>query len=70
MTQIEMIETIASLGNEAQNKFYDNLIAQGFPEKDIFVIQNMVFYYKMFTEKSFYDAVQISMRETIYNELK
>ena len=69
MTQKEMLETIASLNNEAQNKFYESLRAQGFTEQDIFTIQSMVFYYKMYYNEGFYKAVKDAVCESVTKEI-
>lgn len=70
MTMTETIRTIASLSDKKQTEFYNGLRAVGFSEVEISNIQSMVFYHKLFEDKSFYKAVESSLCETIYNEMR
>lgn len=70
LTMTETIRTIASLSNENQRSFYEGLKAEGFTAKEIEAIQTNVFFHKLFEDRAFYKAVESSLCETIYKELR
>ena len=68
MTQIEIIETIATLNNENQIRVYNELMANGLTSEDIQTIKSMVFFHKLFNDNYLYNAVVENMGGEIYKE--
>ena len=63
MTQKELLETLANMSEERQNEFYNRI-----PEEDAKIIKQMVFFYKLYNNETFYKAVETSMADQFYNE--
>lgn len=68
MTQYEMVSTIADLSAAAQDEFYNRLRLSGFSEDEILAIQSQVFYFKMFNDPAFYNAVKTAVGSQLYAE--
>lgn len=58
-----IIETVANLNEEMQNKFYEELKNNGLTNEDVETIQKHVFTYKLFNDKAFYNAAEETVRE-------
>ena len=61
---------IALMNEDQQKAFYLDLICQGLTRDEIQVIQNAVFYHKLFTNPDFYQRVQSYIGDQIIAELK
>lgn len=66
----QIIEMIALMNEDQQKAFYLDLIYQGLTRDEIQVIQNAVFYHKLFTNPDFYQRVQSYIGDQIIAELK
>ena len=66
----QIIEMIAIMNEDQQKAFYIDLIYQGLTRDEIQVIQNAVFYHKLFTNPDFYQRVQSYIGDQIIAELK
>lgn len=70
MDQKEIIRSVAYMSNENQVKFYAGLKANGLTDDEIDTIKSMVFYYKLFEDRTLYQAVEKSIGEQIYQEAR
>lgn len=70
MTQRDIVKAIAEMNNERQNKVFENLRSNGLTEKEVNTIREMVFFYKLYNDKTFYDATVEALGNNLYETLR
>lgn len=65
-----VVEMIASMTNDEQHTFYNNLSDQGLSETELDVIKAQVTFWKMQNVPGFMDAIMEEMGTRLYNELR
>lgn len=63
----DIIKTLASMDDATLKVTFNKFKLNGLTDKDIDVIRNMVFHYKLQTDAQFYKAVVTTLGNNLYN---